>query len=292
MPNNYLENRIRRSYRFLSETEKKAADYLLEIQNNLVTKTIANLADETGVSQATIFKLVKKLGFDGFQDFKINIAANSSSTISNPSLIAYNDITSSDTSYEIAMKVINSNLAAIQNLVPQINKKKLDHILEMVYESRTIHFFGIGGSSVVAFDSYQKFVRTNFRCNYIMDFHLQLMYTTKFTSDDVVFLFSHSGQSIETLNLAKAVAKSGAKLIVLTGNPHSEMAHLADEALTIYSEESKYRTESLASRILYLTMMDTIYVNLMLHDETKGKESMKRIRSVLTVSKTDSDYIL
>lgn len=161
----------------------------------------------------------------------------------------------------------------------------------MVYPSQMIHFFGSGGSSVLAYDSYQKFIRTKYRCDYIMDFHVQLINASKFTKDDVVFLFSHSGQSVETLKLAQAIADTEAKIIALTGNPQSSLAKLADVTITVYSEESKFRTESLASRILYLTIMDILYVNLMLHDETQSKKSMQKIRSILSVSKTDSNYI-
>lgn len=292
MPNNYLETTIKRNYRFFSETEKKVADYLLKTQEDLVTKTIANLADETGVSQATIFKFVKKLGFKGFQDFKISVAANSSVGVPDPSLIAYNDITPEDSSYEIAMKVVNSNILAMKNLIPQIDKEKLEKALQILKKTKTVHFFGTGGSSVVAYDSYQKFLRTKYRCEFIMDFHMQLMSVTKLTAEDTAFVFSHSGQSIETLKLAQAIKDTPAKLIVLTGNPHSELAHLADESITVYTEESKYRTESLSSRILYLTWMDTIYINLTLQEELHGQKSMEAIRKALSVSKTDSDYIL
>lgn len=285
----FLESIIKRKYRFLSDTEKKVADHLLAIQDVLVTKTIANLADETGVSQATIFKLVKKLGFKGFQDFKINIAAHSS-TSTDPTLVAYHDIVPTDNSYQVAVKVINSNILALQNLIPQLDQTKIDNTLNYIYESNFLHFFGIGGSSVVAYDAYQKFTRTNYRCDYVSDYHLQLMEATKFTAGDLAFVFTHSGESIETLKLAKAIARSGATLIVLTGNPYSEIANLADETLTVYSEESKYRTESLSSRILYLTLMDSLYINLLLHDEEKGNEAITKIRDTLADSKTNEIY--
>lgn len=289
MSNHYLESTIKRNYRFFSDTEKKVADYLLKNPDDLVNKTIANLSDETSVSQATIFKLVKKLGFKGFQDFKINVASNSSND-SDPALIAYNDIKPEDSSYEIAVKVINSNILALQHLPAQLDQAKLDNSLERIYQSKFLHFFGIGGSSVIAYDAYQKFTRTNYRCDYISDYHLQLMAATKLTKEDTAFVFSHSGQSLETLKLAKIIAKTGATLIFLTGNPYSEIASLADETLTVYSEESKYRTESLTARILYLTLMDTLYINLMLHDERKGQEAIKKIRNALSESKTRKTY--
>lgn len=292
MVETYLTKIIKQHYHTLSDTEKKVADYFLEIGNNAVAKTIANISDDIGVSQATIFKFVKKIGFNGFQDFKISIARNANSSVIDPSIIAYTDIDENDSSYQIASKVINANIASINNFMQSITEEKLDNILSMIYNSETIHFFGIGGSSVIAFDSYQKFLRTKYSCDYIFDYHLQLMYTTKLTDKDLIFLFSHSGQSIETLNLAKEIAKTSAKLVVLTGNSTSELINLADETIIAYSEESKFRTESLSARILYLSLMDIFYVNVMYHDNVDSYKSMDNIRSALSVSKTDNDYIL
>lgn len=288
----YLMEKISHEYRFYSDTEKKVADYFLQNSNQLVKKTIAHLSEEIGVSQTTIFKFVKKLGFDGFQDFKISLAMSSAQTSADPMLTAYTDITSKDTSAEVATKVLNSNIKSMQYLNHSITQEKLDTVLAMIQTCSYIHFFGIGGSSVVAYDSYQKFLRTKYRTDYTFDYHLQLMNATKFTDKDIVFLFSHSGQSVETLNFAREISKGQAKLVVLTGNPYSELVSLADESITIYSEESKFRTESLSSRILYLTVMDIIYVNLMYHDDKVAQQSMNKIRSILSISKTDHDYIL
>src|SRR5699024_7540630 len=260
MKESYLARLIRLNYREFSETERQAVDYFLTIENDLTTKTIANLAEESSVSQATIFKIVKKLGFAGFQDFKISIAKQSNSADIDPSLIAYTDIKASDTAFEIANKVVSTNIQSLSTLRQSLNEEKLNHILALIYSSDTIHFFGTGGSSVVAFDSYQKFIRTPFHCDYIFDYHMQLMYATKFTEKDIVFIFSHSGQSIETIKLARRIAESPAKLIVMSGNPTSELIKLADETIITYTEESKFRSESLSSRILYLTLMDTIYI--------------------------------
>ncbi|WP_207942133.1 hypothetical protein DOK78_002936 [Enterococcus sp. DIV2402] len=290
--NTYLMNKISQEYRFYSDTEKKVADYFRQNSNELIKKTITHLSDEIGVSQTTIFKFVKKLGFDGFQDFKISLAVHSKSSDSDSVLTAYTDITPQDTSDEVATKVLNSNIKSMNYLINSMSKEKLDNVLTMIQKCNYIHFFGIGGSSVIAYDSYQKFLRTKYRCDFTFDYHLQLMNATKLKEDDVVFLFSHSGQSVETLNFAQEVSKSQAKLIVLTGNPYSDLVRLSDESFTIYSEESKFRTESLSSRILYLTVMDIIYVNLMYQDDKVAQTSMSKIRSILSTSKTESDYIL
>src|SRR5208282_4463005 len=51
------------------------------------------------------------------------------------------------------------------------------------------------------------------------------------TSEDVFIALSYSGESEELLTIVPMIKRRGAKLISLTGNPHSSMAQAADAHL-------------------------------------------------------------
>ncbi|MGO4940715.1 MurR/RpiR family transcriptional regulator [Fundicoccus sp. Sow4_D5] len=290
MKKGFLKLLIRNNLHLLSKTDKKLADYFLKLNEELINKTIANLSDETGISQTTIFNFVKKLGFEGFQDFKITLATNiemNDNVDSENSINIYSDITTHDTPSEIADKIINFNKISLDTLKVTLDREKLTHVIDLLSNVENIHFYGQGGSSIVAYDSFHKFLRSKYNCSYIVDYHLQLGYSTKLKKTDAVFLFSHSGYTIETINLAKQVKKSEATLITLTGNPGSELVKYSDESLIVISEESKFRSESLSSRILYLTVMDIIHTAIMYKDEINNQASFDQLRDALAVTRTD-----
>ena len=106
---------------------------------------------------------------------------------------------------------------------------------------------------------------------------MQLSFVTKLTSEDCVFIFSHSGKTKESINLARQV-KNQRKMITLTGNSGSELAGLSDEAIIVVTEEGLFRAESLASRISYLTVMDILYTNTMYHNFDQNADSLKNPR--------------
>lgn len=116
---------------------------------------------------------------------------------------------------------------------------------------------------------------------------MQLSFVTKLTSEDCVFIFSHSGQTKESVNLARQIKKTSAKIIVLTGNSGSELVTLANQAIIVLTEETLFRTESLASRISYLTVMDILYTNVMHHNYDQNIESIKKIRDNISTTKTN-----
>lgn len=294
MDNFYLSNLIKKHKHNFSSIEKKISDYFLNQGNELVNKTIKNISDETDISQTSIFNFVKTLGFDGFNDFKISLATNLK-PINNDNteyFTAFSDIESTDSPNEMFDKIINFNIESIKNMKSTFPIERLENVINIMKQSKTLHFFGQGGSSIVAYDAYHKFLRTKYLCNYIGDHHMQLSYSTKLDDSDCVLLFSHSGQSTETYNIAEVLKETSAKVIVLTGDPGSPLIPMSDEHLVILSAESKFRTESLTSRILYLTIIDVLYTAIMYQDEQGNQSSMQRIRQAISHSKTTDDFIL
>lgn len=283
--NYFLKRKIKALGSTLTTIEQQIADYLIYSDDSIGKMTLDELAVHINVSKSSIFQFIKKLGFDGYQDFKMSVVKNISEIRSDNFLSHYHDIDKKDTTYDIAMKVLHSNVQALLDLRYSITEAQLDHILKLIHKSTTLHFFGLGGSSVVAHDSYHKFMRTKYHVNYIQDYHMQLSYTTKMGKNDCVFIFSHSGMTRESNILAEEVKRNNAKLIVLSGINQSNLAQLADETIIITTEESAFRTEALVARLAYISIMDFIYINVMLTDQIGNTESIEKIRKSLESSR-------
>lgn len=290
MQNIYLLNIIKQNKNKFSTSEDSLVDYFLQLKNDeLVNKTLADMANETEISQTTIYNFVKKLGFNGFQDFKIKLASNSISSTQPERLINYSEIDPSDSYIDVAKKTIHFNQQSLENLVNFLDEKTLQRIVRLLEKSQNIYFFGQGGSSVIALDSYHKFLRSKLNCHYVSDYHIQLSICSKLTKKDCVFLFSHSGDSLETINLAKILQKNNCPIICITGNPVGKILKLSTESVIAFSQESKYRTESLTSRLLYQTVMDILYTIIMFKDEEENEQVLKKIRRAISLSKTSED---
>ena len=290
MQNIYLLNIIKQNKNKFSTSEDSLVDYFLQLKNDeLVNKTLADMANETEISQTTIYNFVKKLGFNGFQDFKIKLASNSISPTQPERLVNCREIDPTDSYIDVAKKTIHFNQQSLENLVNFLDEKTLQRIVRLLEKSQNIYFFGQGGSSVIALDSYHKFLRSKLNCHYVSDYHIQLSICSKLTKKDCVFLFSHSGDSLETINLAKILQKNNCPIICITGNPVGKILKLSTESVIAFSQEAKYRTESLTSRLLYQTVMDILYTIIMFKDEEENEQVLKKIRRAISLSKTSED---
>ena len=278
----FLKKVIKNAHYKMSELEIQLSEYLLNLaEEDLINKTISDMAEESGVSQSTIYNFVKKIGFSGFRDFKIQLAQNITTDSKVNGVITNSLITTEDPLIDTAKKVVRFNQSALDSILYFLDEETLNNIMQDIDVAASLNFFGQGGSSVVAYDAYQKFLRTKYWCNYDIDYHIQLEKCTKLTESDVCFLFSHSGETKETITVAKVLKERGCKLICVTGNPNSRLVDLSNHSIIIYTNETKFRTESLTSRILYLTIIDILYTCVMIRSEEENGLTLQRIRKIM-----------
>ena len=133
MQNIYLLNIIKQNKNKFSTSEGSLAEYFLQLKNDeLVNKTLADMASDTDISQTTIYNFVKKLGFSGFQDFKIKLASNSINPTQPERFVNYTEITPSDTYLDVAKKTINFNQQSLENLINFLDEKTLHRIVRLL----------------------------------------------------------------------------------------------------------------------------------------------------------------
>ncbi|MFD2617570.1 MurR/RpiR family transcriptional regulator [Terrilactibacillus laevilacticus] len=269
--------RIHSLYTCLSVKEKKIADYILADPKHIIHQTINELADEIGVADATVFRFCKRLGFKGYQAFKISLA----SEIMSPIQQIHEDIKEGDNELSITKKIFLSNKRSLENTALIIDEHSIKQAVDLLTNSKRIIFFGIGGSSIVAMDAYHKFIRTGISCLLGGDIHFQLMEASQVSSLDTAFFFSHSGMNKHCLEIFHVARKRGAKTLAITSFPNSILAKEADIVLFSRSEETKYRSEALSSRIVQLSLVDALLVNVMVKRGDEGLLAMEQVREAI-----------
>ena len=57
----------------VTKSDKILIEYIKNTLNTVVYKPISEIAKESGIGEATVTRFTKKLGYSGFQEFKINL---------------------------------------------------------------------------------------------------------------------------------------------------------------------------------------------------------------------------
>ena len=266
---------IKTLYKDLSLKEQAIADYILENPSKVSHSSISDLSNELGIADSTFFQFTKKLGYNGFKDFKMAMLMqeNDFSAIS-----IHENIQKSDNELTMAQKVFDSNMTTLTDTKNLLKEEDLKLAAAMINQSKRLFFFGVGGSEIVATDAYHKFLRSPITVFHSSDYHIQLMEASLLTPDDCGIFISHTGKSRETIELAQVAKNNGSKIIVITSHAASPLAKLGDVVFISISEETEFRSEALASRIAQLSIMDSLYVILMFINRDKAQQSIAKIR--------------
>jgi len=265
----------------MSEKDQRVADFILADPAGAVHPSIEELSERIGVSESTLFRFVRKLGYGGYQQFRIALATE---TVEHNKTVYENQSNLGDESP--VQLVFRTNIAALENTLDKLDRQAVDTAAGMLVKAGHLLLFGLGGSSIVAQDAYHKLVRTGLNCCAPLDFHLQLMAASQSGPTDVALIVSHSGVNKDSITLADEVKRTGAALIVLCDYPRTPLAKLADLSLVSYTTGSRYASEAFSARIVQLAIIDALYVDIMNRLGERGVEHLERMREAIARRRT------
>lgn len=269
--------KIQSHYARLRATDQRIADFIMTHADEVIHMSISEVAERLSIADATVFRFCKRLEFSGFQELKISLAADQTK----PMQQIHEEISEQDDEHTIALKVFQSNIQTLENTMALLTQQAIQDATAALNEAKSIYFFGTGGSATIAMDGYHKFMRTGTPSFAFIDSHFQLMAASQLTPEDVAVIISHSGANKDTLQILNTTNEAGAKTIAITSFPRSPVATKSDIVLLTSSEETEYRSEALSSRIAQLSLIDALYVNLMVHNKEKSKDVLQKIRHAI-----------
>ncbi|MDF2502496.1 MAG: transcriptional regulator, RpiR family, partial [Anaerosporomusa subterranea] len=246
--------------------EQKVAKFILENPKDIIHDSITELANNSHVSDTTVFRLCQKLGYKGYQDLKINLALAVIEPIKNIN----EEINESDDMYIIMHKLLQQNLHNLEHTVKINKSSELENAVNLLLKADQLLFFGMAGSGALAIDACHKFAKTGIRCIAHTDSHWQVIAASLVKENDVIIAFSNSGSNKEIIESLKLARKNKAKIITITGNAISPIAKVSDVVLVSYAKGDMFRSEATGSRITALLLTDclTLAVSLRRKDET------------------------
>ena len=138
--------RIENSLPNLSKSERKVAEYIRGNPRGIIDLSVAALADACGVSDPTVVRAYKKLGFSGYEDLKLTLAQ---ATVS-PDEIIHEEISAEDSVQAVRDKVFQSAVLALQFTRDMLEPETLAAAAQLLMNARKIVIFGLGGIGCIA----------------------------------------------------------------------------------------------------------------------------------------------
>lgn len=251
--------RIREALPSSSSTEASIINYLIRHPEEMFDCSIHQLAARTYSSAATILRLCRKLGFEGYRDFRQSFIYELA--LQNKNMEEETkDIIPGDSLKNILEKVTRKNMASLENSLQLLDEAEISHAVDLIEQARLISLYGIGSSLLVARDLYLKFLRLNKPCVLNDDWHSQQLQARTCTARDLGIVFSYSGQTHEVITCMESLQKRSCPIISITRYGVSPVAQMADLKLYVADNEALFRSSARSSRISMLNLVDILYM--------------------------------
>ena len=258
MQDDYI-TKIRSAYNQFTKAEKKVADYILENPKKVLFMSISDLAGACDVGDTSVFRFCKTMNVKGYQEFKMMLSLSMRTSESPLTDTEDTTITLEDNISELAKKVLSENVSAIQETYSLIDVKQMTATMDALSSAKRIVFFGVGTSMLTAMKAMNKFLRIEPKVICNMDANMQLITASTLTDQDVALIFSYSGSTKDTVEIARSAKAAGAKTIVITRFTKSPLTEFADIILLCGANEGTLQNGSTSAEISQLFLVDVMY---------------------------------
>ena len=250
---------IKSAYNQFTKAEKKVADYILANPRDVLLMSITDLAEACEVGDTSVFRFCKTMDLKGYQEFKMMLSLSISKGQEQVDQFTGNNISMEDSFGELARKVLNTNINALNETFSMIREEYIERAITLIHGARKVFFFGVGASMLTAMKAMNKFMRIENKVFCIQDSHMQAMAAATMDERDVAVVFSYSGATKDTIHVAEVAKRAGARIICITRFVKSPLSSHADVTLLSGANEGPLQGGSTSAEISQLFLVDLIY---------------------------------
>ena len=261
--------RIEACYGDLRPSEKRAADYVLEHLEELKLLPLNQLAEQAKVSQPTVMRMIKALGYSGYKEFRYAVVEKlarreKAEDRGFEGMYGYS-LTGKERTEEIPAKIVATAGSMAGEMLKNISPKIFSQVIEALGQARRIDIYSVENSNVTAQDLLTKLLYLGLDCRHYGDSYLPGICAGSLRPGDVAVGVSYSGNSRDTVDAVKAARKAGATVIAITNFRDSLITRYAD-LLLCTSQDQVFYGDAIFSRTTQIMIVDMIYMGLLASD--------------------------
>ncbi len=264
-----LLDAIRSQLDTLSKSERKVALTILKNPELALAENLSALARNAQVSEPTVVRFCRAVGYDGWQEFKLKLAQNVALALPG----ADQPLAHGDLAIDLVNKICSRSINTLLDLRNHLDPEAIQRALKVLAAANKIEFYGQGSSGLVAADAQHKFFRSGVPAIAYSDPHIHSIAASLLGKGDAVVAISQRGGSGALLRSVQLARKGGAEVVALapSGTP---LAALATVLVPIDLSFDSDPYTPISARLAHLVVIDILAVGLALQ---RGPEFRKKM---------------
>lgn len=275
------EDRVRRAYSSLRPSEQKVADYVLTHAGELSGMTIGELARAAGVSEPTVIRCVRGLGFGGYREFKTALHRKPGKRGTAFDSLGGFGLQPWEFVRELPLKAVTTQREILENTLKSLQPGELERAARILVEAKMVDIYGVENSCAPASDLLTKLTYLGIPCRMHTDAYLQQIGAAHLSQQDAAIAFSHSGRSRDTVKALKLAKHAGARTIAVSSQKEPVLGRYADVCLCAGGGAQEIYGNAIFSRIPDLAVVDILYMGVILQDYERFSRNLDRSGQVI-----------
>lgn len=222
-----------------NELELSIYNCITKNKERIAHMKIKELADEAHVSTATILRFCRKVGCDGYSEFKIRYKE----------YLEHQSLSLHDS----GENTLKSFLSRIDSRDFQ---ESLDHAFSLLKSSSRIIFIGVGTSGVLGKYGARYFSNVGHFSLFIDDPWLPIL--QDLSERTVTIAISESGNTSQVLLLANQLKERGSLLISITNQPDTPLSKIADRSISYHVPQLKANDTNLTTSVPVIYILEAL----------------------------------
>jgi len=233
-----ISERIKQNYAFLSNKQKKIADYVLEHDDEMGFRTLKSISESVGVTEVTVINFCKAIGFGNYLEMKEMYRKELTERYS-PTKKIFGSFSENGMYSELLPSAIEQQVQNLTKTLYRLDEAKIVQTVDLICKAKKIYIFYKGSTSAIA-----QFLKIRLD-NLALDSEVVdtsrldnrfFMNSMRFTKDDIYIFFTYPVYSKELVKFCEVFKKKGFDIIALTDKFDSPITKYA--AITFYTENT------------------------------------------------------
>ena len=266
---------------------QRVAEQVLADPAAAARATIVELAERSGTSPATITRFCRALGFDGYADLRLGIAAETGRARSAGwTFDIGREIQPTDPLDRVLGQIMAADTRAMHDTAALLDLAEVERAADAIAAATRVDIFGASGSALVGEEMQFSLHRIGIAAWAWTDVHNGLASAALLRPGDVALGVSHSGGTRETIEMLAEAGSRGATTVALTSFPRSPLAELADIVLLTAAQATTFRPDALSARHPQLVVLDLLYIAVAQRTHDRAHASFQRTAQAVEGHKT------
>lgn len=238
----------------LPKAEARVADAVLADPKLVTTESVSDLAARAGSATATVIRLCRRVGFEGYYRFKIALAEEGGVTRQ----FGHPPLPSNDATTVLEATMISDArdiAAAISLLAPDA----FDRAVDSIVNATDVLFAGLGTSAPLAQLGAIQFLVLGVHAIAVQDVQAQDLTARLLRPGSTCVLISHTGSSKATVAIARSARAAGAATVAITSFERSPLAKACDILLATGNRQDPRTLELFTTRAVHVSLLGALH---------------------------------